>query len=129
MGKNRRAAVRDYGRWTATGPRDFPVVQPEPEKLRKPFRLLATGAVKPGSAAIEEVLRQMGKTKPSDEAQLRLLRVRHLPGQGSRRTGGQGGGHDVPALLKGQGRVLLRPHYREQHQRHPGSGRGLPAAV
>lgn len=68
MGKNRRAAVRDYvavDRYA--GPRDFPVVQPEPEKLRKPFRLLTTGAVKPGSAAIEEILRQMGKTKLSDE--------------------------------------------------------------
>ena len=35
--------------------------------MNKRFPLLLSGQVKPGSAAIEEVLRQMGKTRPSDE--------------------------------------------------------------
>ena len=68
MGKNRRAAVRDYvavDRYA--GGRDFPVEQPQPEKLRKSFPLLGTGRVKPGAAAIEEVLRRMRKTRPEHE--------------------------------------------------------------
>ena len=68
MGKNRRAAVRDFvtvDRYA--GPADFPFEPLPPEKMNKRFPLLLTGQVKPGSAAIEEVLRQMGKTRPSDE--------------------------------------------------------------
>lgn len=68
MGRNRRAAVRDFvavNRYA--GPDDFPVDQPAPERLRKRFPLLLTGRVKPGRNAIEEVLRQMGKTRPADE--------------------------------------------------------------
>lgn len=68
MGKNRRAAVRDFvtvNRYA--GPSDFPFEPLPPEKMNKRFPLLLTGQVKPGSAAIEEVLRQMGKARPSDE--------------------------------------------------------------
>lgn len=68
MGKNRRAAVRDYvavDRYA--GPRDFPVEQPEPERLKKRFPMLCGEGVKPGAAAIEEVLRRMGKTRPEHE--------------------------------------------------------------
>lgn len=68
MGKNRRASVRDYvavDRYA--GKRDFPVEQPEPEKLQKRFPMLGIGQVKPGAAAIEEILHQMGKTRPEHE--------------------------------------------------------------
>ncbi|MEG1879435.1 MAG: [Fe-Fe] hydrogenase large subunit C-terminal domain-containing protein [Pseudoflavonifractor sp.] len=68
MGKNRRAAVRDYlavDRYA--GDRDFPVVQPAPERLKKAFPLLAPHIVQPGTAAIEGVLRRMGKNRPADE--------------------------------------------------------------
>ncbi len=68
MGKNRRAAVRDYvaiDRYA--GLRDFKVRQPEAQRLKKSFPLLGTGYIKPGTGAIEEVLRQMGKTRPEQE--------------------------------------------------------------
>lgn len=68
MGKNRRAAVRDYvavDRYA--GLQDFPVEQPQAERLKKKFPLLGTGRVKPGAAAIEEVLRRMGKTRIEQE--------------------------------------------------------------
>ncbi len=68
MGKNRRAAVRDYvavDRYA--GPQDFPVERPEPAWLNKRFPVLGGESVKPGAAAIEEVLRRMGKTRPEHE--------------------------------------------------------------
>lgn len=68
MGKNRRAAVRDYvvvDRYA--GPRDFPVEQPTPDQIKKRFPALNVESVRPGAAAIEEVLRRMGKTRPEHE--------------------------------------------------------------
>lgn len=68
MGKNRRAAVRDFvsvDRYA--GNRDFPVEMPASGRLQKRFPMLLTGHVKPGAAAVDEVLRQMGKTRSDQE--------------------------------------------------------------
>ena len=68
MEKRRRAPVRDYIAITAAaGPDDFPVQPVAAQELAKP--ILSTGLPKamPGSAAITEILRQMGKSSPEQE--------------------------------------------------------------
>ena len=68
MEKRRRAPVRDYTAITAAaGPDDFPVQPVAAQELAKP--ILSTGLPKamPGSAAITEILRQMGKSSPEQE--------------------------------------------------------------
>lgn len=47
--------------------RDFPVPQPEPRALRKDYPYRGRVEEMPGSAAIKEILRKMGKTSPEDE--------------------------------------------------------------
>lgn len=68
MEKRRRAPVRDYiAITTAAGTDDFPVQPVAAQELEKP--ILSTGLPKamPGSAAITEILRQMGKSSPEQE--------------------------------------------------------------
>ena len=49
------------------GPADFPIPQPEAELLKKPFTPRTKLAPQPTPRQMEEILRRMGKTKPSDE--------------------------------------------------------------
>ncbi len=51
----------------ARSEQDFPIPQPTSEQLKKSFTYVGTGKERPGSAAIEEVLRKMGKNGPEDE--------------------------------------------------------------
>lgn len=47
--------------------KDFAIAQPEAETLKKTFSYTGAQGDRPGSAAIEEVLRKMGKNGPQDE--------------------------------------------------------------
>lgn len=49
------------------GKKDFDVAQPEVEELKKNFEAIELRNQPPSEAEIEEILRQMGKMKPSDE--------------------------------------------------------------
>ncbi len=67
MEKNRRSVISDFlavDRYA--GKEDFPVQQPE-KSLEKEIPYLGIDRQMPGSRAIEEILRRMGKTSPADE--------------------------------------------------------------
>lgn len=49
------------------GSKDFKVEQPDFVQLKKPFEMIAQRAQQPSDTEIMEILRQMGKFKPSDE--------------------------------------------------------------
>ncbi len=68
MEKYHRRTIRDYlavARFA--GEKDFPVEQPEPAALRKHMSPIDRRAELPTDAEITEILRQMGKFKPSQE--------------------------------------------------------------
>lgn len=68
MDRNRRAPVSEFvavNRYA--GREDFPVEQPAAEALQKHMGELDTHRVMPGTAAIEAVLREMGKFTPEQE--------------------------------------------------------------
>ena len=68
MDKNHRRPAIDYLAVNAyAGKRDFPVEQPEPAALKKNFKYLSVPRANFGTAAIEAVLKQMGKTCPEQE--------------------------------------------------------------
>ena len=60
--------VKDYMAIAAyAGERDFEVDQPDPSLLKKHFTMIEPKYANPAEHEILSVLRQMGKTKPSDE--------------------------------------------------------------
>jgi iron only hydrogenase large subunit-like protein/uncharacterized Fe-S cluster-containing protein len=68
MEKYHCSPVQDYIAVSKyAGSKDFDVVDPSPEELRKPFGFLEVKAPQPTESQITTVLRQMGKFKPSDE--------------------------------------------------------------
>lgn len=68
MEKRRRAPVRDYiAVNTAAGPEDFPVAPMTAAELQKQIAFTGLRKEMPGSAAITEILRQMGKTSSAQE--------------------------------------------------------------
>lgn len=68
MEKRRRAPVRDYiAVNTAAGPEDFPVAPVTAAELQKQIAFTGLRKEMPGSAAITEILRQMGKTSSAQE--------------------------------------------------------------
>ncbi len=68
MEKYHRSPVKDYLTVAHfAGEKDFPVEQPEAFELKKHFSFIERKLAMPGEAEIMNVLRQMGKFKPSDE--------------------------------------------------------------
>lgn len=68
MEKYKRAPVADYMAVSGyAGDKDFAVDQPDSLSIRKTFEPIAPRSIMPSEAEIREVLRKMGKTKPSDE--------------------------------------------------------------
>lgn len=68
MEKFHRAPIRDYmAVANFAGQNDFEVEQPDSLALRKTFTMIERKLQPPTDTEIEEILRQMGKTKPSDE--------------------------------------------------------------
>ena len=68
MEKYKRAPVADYMAVSGyAGDKDFTVDQPDSLSIRKTFEPIAPRSIMPSEAEIREVLRKMGKTKPSDE--------------------------------------------------------------
>ncbi len=68
MEKSHRAPVREYiAVQSYAGREDFPIQMPQPGELHKELLSEPNKKPIPGSTAIEEILRQMGKTKPEDE--------------------------------------------------------------
>lgn len=68
MEKYRRSPVKDYlavARFA--GNRDFKVMQPDAHALKKSFTVIKRKSQQPTESEIGNILRQMGKTKPSDE--------------------------------------------------------------
>lgn len=68
MEKFHRSPVQDYmavARYA--GEKDFPVEQPDALSLQKTFEVIDRKLQPPGESEIRDILRQMGKTKPSDE--------------------------------------------------------------
>ncbi len=65
---NHSSPVRDYvSIQSYAGKKDFPVEQPHMTTLKKSFSYIQRHAQIPTEAEIQAILRQMGKTKPSDE--------------------------------------------------------------
>ena len=68
MEKNRRAPVRDYVAVNRfAGKEDLPLAPMTAEAIHEDWHFKGVHKTMPGSRAIEEILRQMGKTKPEDE--------------------------------------------------------------
>ena len=68
MEKFHRSPVRDYmSVANYAGKKDFDVDQPDPLSVRKTFSVIERKLQPPTESEITEILRQMGKTKPSDE--------------------------------------------------------------
>ncbi|MDD6800748.1 MAG: [Fe-Fe] hydrogenase large subunit C-terminal domain-containing protein, partial [Firmicutes bacterium] len=68
MEKFHRSPVKDYVAVSQfAGSRDFIVDQPNAEAVHKTFTIIERNALQPSEEQITETLRQMGKTKPSDE--------------------------------------------------------------
>ncbi len=68
MEKFHRSPVKDYIAVTNfAGKKDFVVDQPEEENLRKEFTVIARKSAMPSESEINDILRQMGKVRPSDE--------------------------------------------------------------
>ena len=68
MEKFHRSPIKDYAAVArSAGEKDFAVAQPDPIELRKIFTAIGRKTPQPSEEEIREALRQMGKTKPSDE--------------------------------------------------------------
>ena len=68
MEKHHSAPVKDYAAVASfAGEKDFDVVQPETNELKKYFEPIEHGLQMPGEEEIKGALRQMGKFKPADE--------------------------------------------------------------
>lgn len=68
MEKFHRSPVRDYKAVSDfAGNNDFDVSQPDPISIKKTFTAIERELQPPTESEITEILRQMGKTKPSDE--------------------------------------------------------------
>ena len=65
---HRSSAIKDYITISNyAGEKDFDVVQPNPSEISKHFEFIEHRLQKPSETEIYNVLRQMGKFKPSDE--------------------------------------------------------------
>ena len=65
---HRNSAVKDYIAVSGyAGPKDFEVSQPKVSDLKKNFSYIEQRSMKPSDFEIQNVLRQMGKFKPSQE--------------------------------------------------------------
>ena len=68
MEKFHRSPVKDYIAVNEfAGKKDFVVDQPDEESLRKEFTVIARKSAIPSETEINDILRQMGKVRPSDE--------------------------------------------------------------
>ncbi len=68
MEKYHRSPVKDYiSVANYAGERDFPVEQPDEVQMRKTFTSIELRSQVPTEDEIRDILRQMGKIKPSDE--------------------------------------------------------------
>ena len=68
MEKFHRSPLMEYAAVArSAGEKDFAVAQPDPIELRKIFTAIGRKNPQPSEEEIREALRQMGKTKPSDE--------------------------------------------------------------
>ncbi len=68
MEKYHYSPVKDYmAVANFAGKKDFPVEQPDSLSLKKTFTMIEKKLPQPSESEINEVLRQMGKFKPSDE--------------------------------------------------------------
>ncbi|MDO4538908.1 MAG: [Fe-Fe] hydrogenase large subunit C-terminal domain-containing protein [Coriobacteriales bacterium] len=68
MEKHHRSPVRDYlAVANFAGSKDFPVEQPKVSAMRQPFAPYDRAEKIPSNYEITEILREMGKYKPSDE--------------------------------------------------------------
>ena len=68
MEKFHRSPVKDYMAVSNyAGNRDFDIAQPDPLTLKKTFTVIERKLQMPYESEITDILRQMGKTKPTDE--------------------------------------------------------------
>ena len=68
MEKKRRSPISGYVAVSAyAGKEDFDVEMPDPDDIRKRFECVARDTMMPTEYEIADILRQMGKTKPTDE--------------------------------------------------------------
>ncbi|MDE5855322.1 MAG: 4Fe-4S binding protein [Ruminococcus sp.] len=67
MEKYHRSPIKDYSAVANyAGSHDFDVIQPESDEMHKSFSFIEHKLMPPSETEINNVLRQMGKTKPSD---------------------------------------------------------------
>lgn len=67
MEKYHRSPIKDYSAVANyAGSHDFDVIQPESNEMHKSFSFIEHKLTQPSEIEINNVLRQMGKTKPSD---------------------------------------------------------------
>ncbi len=68
MEKYHRSPVMDYMSVASfAGKKDFPVTQPDTMEMHKHFAVIEKMLQKPAEYEIDNILRQMGKTRPEDE--------------------------------------------------------------
>ncbi len=68
MEKYHRSPIREYRAVSlAAGEKDFAVEQPHPSEVRKSFSWLEKKKKQPDESELREILREMGKYRPSDE--------------------------------------------------------------
>ncbi len=108
MEESHRAPIREYIAVNAyAGSEDFPIAMPDPAELQKNLEAEPNHKPIPGGSAIEEILRQMGKTKAEDELNCGSCGYDTCREKGHGHFPGQGGSFHVPAFLKGKSRVFL----------------------
>ena len=120
MEKYHRTPVKDYmAIATYAGKRDFDVEQPEKGELQKHMEPIVQKSIKPSESGDHGHPAADGQDEAFRAgAQLRLLRLQHLPGKGHCHLSGQGRNFHVSAVLEGKGRELLRQHRQQHAQRH-----------
>ena len=95
-------AVQSYA-----GREDFPIQMPQPGELHKELLSEPNKKPIPGSTAIEEILRQMGKTKPEDELNCGSGGYDTCREKAQAIFEGKADLFHVPALPKGKGGILF----------------------
>lgn len=101
MEKFHRSPVKDYIAVTNfAGKKDFVVDQPEEENLRKEFTVIARKSAMPSESEINDILRQMGKVRPSDELNCGSCGYNTCREKGGCHLPRQGGDFNVPAVLE-----------------------------
>jgi hypothetical protein len=101
---------------------------PEDAELKKELPPLAQRRVFLGEAAVEEVLKKIGKTKPEHE--LNCGSCGYIPAENKARAVllGKGRLKNVPSVTEGEGGILFGQYHKQYAERDFGAQR-IPAGA